>query len=689
METAQQSNETAEKTLFPDEADHLAMIRDKLVDAIERANESVEQTDREYMAVKRYMAQYCGEIDPHEMFQNELSLRQMDKWGVFAVDSRDKLVKLLDSPYFARVDFREAASPNPPAAFYIGRFAFTADGRVLISDWRSPVAGMFYDCEIGPAGYDAPARRITGELTRKRQFKIKGGTLEYVLETSVAIDDAVLQRELSRTADEKMKSIIATIQKEQNRLIRNEQAGTLLIQGVAGSGKTSVALHRVAYLLYRHRGRLLAKNVAILSPSKVFADYISQVLPELGEEPVGVGSFADIAAEQLDGIIRFESEPDPLETAETKWADRVRFKSTLEFKEQMDAYLERMPETIFAPADYTYDRFIATSEWIGSRFAAYRRHPVKRRLQLLAEDIRNRFETENFLGDSLPTSRSILKSLLTRLTIKNTLSLYKDFYKQMNSADKFVMPAKNTLEWADVYPFIYFLAAFEGIREHPLIQHLVIDEMQDYTPTQHAVITLLFSCRKTILGDFGQSIHIRHRHTLNDLRQIYKEAECVELNKSYRSTYEIITFAGRILKAASIEAVERHGEAPELLCCRDGQAEIDQIEQEIEKFGNSGHGTLGIIVKTNAAAQTLFDVLASKQNVNLILPASATFSEGVSIASIQMAKGLEFDRVIIPAANHETYSSEHDRSLLYIACTRAMHRLTLTYTGEITRLLGA
>ena len=374
---------------FPDEIAHLESIKGKLEEAVKQANDSVEQSEREYMDVKQYMVERRGEIDPHEMFQNELALKRIDSQGAFAVKMRDKLARLLDSPYFARIDFRES-SQETPVAFYIGGFAFSYGNELLISDWRSPVASMFYDCEVGPAGYDAPAGRVDGELTRKRQFIIKNGKLEYALESSVNIQDDILQRELSQTSDEKMKAIIATIQKEQNLIIRNEKAGTILIQGVAGSGKTSIALHRIAYLLYRFKDGLSAKNVTILSPNKVFGDYIANVLPELGEEPISGMSFADIAENQLEGIIRFEPDKDPLETDDPKWAERVRFKSTLDFIKLMDEYLARMPETIIAPSDYTFGRFSVQREWIISRFAAYYKYPVKRRLRMIADDIHDR-----------------------------------------------------------------------------------------------------------------------------------------------------------------------------------------------------------------------------------------------------------------------------------------------------------
>lgn len=671
---------------FPDELDHLDEIRSKLDDTFKQAEDSVDRLDKEYMDIKRYMVQYRGEIDPHEMFQNELALKQVDNRGAFSVKMRNKLAKLSDSPYFARIDFREAAT-EAPETFYIGRFAFSCDDELLICDWRSPLASMFYDCEVGPAGYDAPVGRIDGELTRKRQFKIKNGEMEYVLESSVHIQDDILQRELSRTSDERMKSIITTIQKEQNRIIRNERARTLLIQGVAGSGKTSIALHRIAHLLYRFRDSLSSGNVTILSPNRVFADYISNVLPELGEDPIYGTSVADIVESQLEGIIRFESDKDPLETDNPQWAERVRFKSTLDFKNRIDQYLDRMPETIFHPSDYAFGRFSVKGEWIKSRFAAHHRHPVMGRLQIIADEILDRFESDNFMSEPLPAARMILKSLASMLKAKDTLALYKDFYKRMEHPDKFSMPAKKTLEWADVYPFLYFHAAFEGLKESNAIRHLVIDEMQDYTPVQYAVMNILFKCSKTILGDFGQRVDPNHSHTLEDLLQMYQDAEYVRLDKSYRSTYEIMSFAKGIQNISFLEAVERHGDVPSVIRCRSEEEELAQIKEKIESFRKSERVTLGIILKTNSAAKALYEVLSQTCEANFISPESAAFSNGISVASVQMSKGLEFDEVIIPSANRETYSGEYDQSLLYIACTRAMHRLSLTYTGELTPLI--
>ncbi|MGX8126193.1 HelD family protein [Clostridioides difficile] len=674
-------------TSFPDEIVHLIDINNKIEDAFNKAENLVGKLERDYMEAKIYMVKNRGEIDPHEMFQNEQSLKQIDNYGAFMVKVRDKIDKTKDSPYFARIDFR-LKDVDDEYKYYIGRFAFDYEDELLILDWRSPIASMFYDYEIGVAGYDAPIGWVDGEITRKRQFKIKNGKLEYALESSINIQDDILQKELSHTSDEKMKSIISTIQKEQNQIIRNDKADTLIIQGVAGSGKTSIALHRIAFLLYRFKDKISANNVIILSPNKVFGDYISNVLPELGEEPLCELSFENIAEVQLERIINFESERNPLETNDAKWSERVRFKSTLDFVKLMDSYIKQMPNKIFIPEDYIFGDFIAKSDWIQSRFDAYNKYPVKRRLEKVAEDIRYRFETDNIMEEDLPRVKSILKNLNGMLKIKNTLLLYKDFFKQMNISNMFVMPEKKTLEWSDVYPFIYIHAAYEGLQEDKVIRHIVIDEMQDYTPIQYAVINLLFKCKKTILGDFGQLVNPNHTHTLDDMKQLYDDGELVMLNKSYRSTFEIINFTKKIQDISSLEPIERHGEEPALLKCNNEQDEINKIKIEIEEFKKSDNATLGIILKTDNDAKAIYDVLREEYSVHLISSESSSFTKGVSITSIKMSKGLEFDEVIVPSVNNKTYYSDYDRSLLYIACTRAMHKLKLTYVGTLTQLIS-
>ncbi|MDD6071513.1 MAG: AAA family ATPase, partial [Clostridiales bacterium] len=637
---------------FPDELKHLNYTLKIIDTALKEAREDVLRLDQEYRDAKKYMAEYRNEMDSHEKLQNERLLDQTDRTGVFAVEAREKLEKLKDSPYFARIDFVSNGEEETDT-FYIGRFGFTHGNEKLIFDWRAPISGMFYDYDIGRAGFEAPVGWIEGELTRKRQFKIQNGVMEYAIESSTNVQDEVLQKELAHTSDEKMKSIISTIQREQNVIIRNEKANTLIIQGVAGSGKTSIALHRIAFLLYRFKNQITAEDVTILSPNKVFADYISGVIPELGEEPICELSLQDIAANALEEIIDFEPEKNPLEHEDETWAKRARFKSNLAFVGLLDQYICNMPERVFAAKDYTCQGHVVQAEWINERFKAYAKIPVKKRLASVAGDIREQLCSMMGMRTEVPKANAIIKSLNKMLMIKDTFALYKDFYQYMDAQDMFDLPEKKTLEWEDVFPFLYLMAAFEGIEENRSVKHLVIDEMQDYTPAQFAVLNLMYPCQKTILGDFGQVLNPCHLHTLDEIREIYKDAQFVALNKSYRSTYEIMEFAQAICNQPSLEMVERHGEQPKSIYCKNVDREIASMAALINKFEEGGNASLGIVVKTGADAKRFYDLLSRDHQVHLLSQDSTRFTNGVSITSIRMAKGLE----------------------------RAMHKLTLFYTG--------
>ena len=411
------------------------------------------------------------------------------------------------------------------------------------------------------------------------------------------------------------------------------------------------------------------------------------MLPELGEEPVCELGFTDIAREQLGDLIGFEADRDPSESNDSAWMERVRFKSALSFVKQMEDFITIAPGIIFEPADYTYGLFNADADTIKKRFDAYGKFPVRQRLKMIASDIYDRFQSDNYMGDDIPRSSTILKALNKMLKVRNTLSLYKEFYKYINKTELFIISSKNTLEWADVFPFLYLYNFYEGLQENRLIRHLVIDEMQDYTPIQYAVINLLFHCPKTILGDFGQFINPCHAHTLDDLLSLYDGSDFIELTKSYRSTYEIISFAKQIKNAGTIKAIERHGTPPALIRCRNKNEELLNIRNRIEAFLQSSYSSLAIITKTSPDAKLLYDQLSGDYEIHFISTDSTQFTSGITVTSIQMSKGLEFDEVIIPYADSVSYSAEHDRNLLYIACTRAMHRLTLFYTGELSPLL--
>lgn len=683
--TAQKPAATAEIP-FPEELVHLDEIELMLKNALEESEREAQRHGDEYKESIRYMAEYRNEIDPKEIFQAERMLRDIEHSGLLAVRERERYTKLVESPYFSRIDFC-AESDTEDKAYYIGRFSFSQNRKILIFDWRAPISSMFYDYELGKAGFEAPVGRIEGSLNRKRQFKITSGRMEYALESSMQIQDDVLQRELSSTSDDKMKTIISTLQREQNMIIRNEKAGTIVLQGVAGSGKTSIALHRVAFLLYRFKKDLIAKNVVILSPNKVFGDYIAGVLPELGEDPIYQMSLWDIADVQLTGIMDCLPDPDPLEALDPAWCEREKFKSTLEFADMLDEFLKDAVDELFVPEDYSYGRFSVSAQWILERYRAYKRFPLMKRVDEIVGDIYEKFLDLNLREEAPPKRRSILKHVRAMLKAKNALDLYKAFYKRIDKQEMLYMPNKHTLEWADVYPFMYLYAMFNGLQTNLLIKHVVIDEMQDYTPIQYKLINLLFQCNKTILGDFGQSVNPNHLNTLEDMCSIYGKESLVELNKSYRSSYEIINFARRISKISKLEPVERHGEEPALIQCESEEAMLKRIKQEIDKFKAGRNNTLGIVLKTRDAAKALYQALGDIPNMHLLTPESRKFEGGISVSCVQMSKGLEFDEVIIPHADSSNYNNACDRNLLYIACTRAMHKLSLIHTGGLSRLI--
>ena len=606
----------------PQETQYLSMIIERLQEALTETNWIIERYQMEYKEAMKYLWEHKSDMDSMEKFTNEKSVALMVNEGDFSVKRRNVLEKLIDSPYFARIDFRFRGE-SEEETFYIGRFSYyNKEKGTMIHDWRAPVSGMYYDFELGDAYYEAPIGVIEGEILRKRQYKIKSSKMEYALESSVSISDEVLQRELSHTSDQKMKNIVATIQQEQNKIIRNERAKVLVIQGVAGSGKTSIALHRVAYFLYKHKGRLAAENIVIISPNKVFADYISNVLPELGEETIRSLSFEDIAADILEGSAIYESIDEQMDKVmaekDKEYIERLRFKSSEKFLEILEDYLVHLNE---------------------------------KRSSLQADKV---------------------------------MAYYQAFYEYCDRPTMLKL-VNGRLEAPDVYPYLYIKLFFEDSMGYQDIRHLVIDEMQDYTPIQYAVIKKLFSCKMTILGDFGQSVHPYNSISRELFIRIFDNTEYIILTKSYRTTYEIIGFAQRF-QNQRIDPIERHGEQPRIIFCEDRASELSRIVQLINDYKNSSYTTLGIICRTKEQAKGLYDQLAMS-DMNLLEYNRAKFTGGITITTSFMAKGLEFDEVIVPFVNSDNYHSEYDRGLLYIACTRSMHKLTLTYQGEMTGFL--
>ncbi|MBE2998333.1 AAA family ATPase [Nocardiopsis sp. HNM0947] len=666
-----------------EEREHLAATLDRLEAKIAALTETLGSHDTDYRGLKAYMAENRGELDPAEMYQNELILNGIDARGAHAMRARERLETMRGSPYFARLDFTPDTAAGAEA-HYIGRQGLQDAEGTAVVDWRTPLGGMFYESEPGPAAYEAPSGEIGGRIERKRQIKVEGGKLRFAVDTAEAIRDEILLEEIGRTSDAHMRSIISTIQRDQNAIIRNESDSTLLIQGVAGSGKTSIALHRIAYLLFRLRGRLQAHNIAIVSPNGLFAEYVSEVLPELGEEPVVSLDLESIARTRLaEHRMDFTAPVDPVEPGDGAEHERARAKATLAFHQWLERAVTEAVEDSFVARDLRVRTFRVDAEDLRTRFAALSHVPLRARLRSMAEHLCAAARLEDPSAAFPPKPGEVNKELTAMLKVKTARALYRDLYRRPDAPAAFRAPSAKTLEWGDVYPFLFVAARFHGSTPDQEIQHLVIDEMQDHSPTQYAVLQQLYRCNMTVLGDVAQALGNTEDYTPGSLGGLFRDARVMELTRSYRSTAEIMRFACGI-RGDEVTTIDRHGDEPEVLGFGTGASEAGWLAEEIARFRAAGGGRLAIITRSHAQARALHGELAEKVEGLTLASADSRgiLGHDVTVLPVGLAKGLEFDEVVVARASAEEYAADADRSLLYIACTRALHRLTVTHPGR-------
>lgn len=628
------------------------------------------------------------DIDPHEIRSMRESILNHFAMGESVINKHKRLTKILAIPYFGRIDFLEKKENSKVMPIYIGIHTFydPESRATLIHDWRAPVSSMFYDHELGEAGYRSPSGEIKGVISLKRQYRIRGGKMEFMIESALTVHDDILQKELSSNVDDKMKNIVATIQREQNQIIRDEDIRTLIIQGVAGSGKTSIALHRIAYLLYTFRDSISSKDILIISPNKVFSDYISNVLPELGEETVPETSMEQILSGVLEHKYKYQTYfglvNELLEKPSSSLIDRIAYKASFGFISELDKFILHIENTYFKAADVKLTKYITIpAPFIEEQYLRFNRYPIRRRFDAMADYMLDMLKIQYAFTVTTAGRNLLKKEIRLMFAGNNDIQVYKDFFKWTNNPGMFKMRKGHTLEYSDLAPLAYLHLALEGNGNQPFrVKHLLIDEMQDYSPIQYKVIQKLFPCRKTVLGDAGQSVNPYGSSTAETIQKSLTASEIMKLCKSYRSTFEITDFAQKIHPNAELEPVARHGEKPQILQFGSAVEELSGIMGLISTYRKSGYKSLGIICKTEQQAREMADMLKSYANdISFLSSQSSAFVQGIVIISAHMAKGLEFDEVIIPQTDERNYRSEIDKSMLYVAVTRAMHRLTLTF----------
>ncbi len=657
------------------ELEYLDKVISVLNNKIAETQKKISELNIEFEKIKSYYSEQYYFLDDEEIVAGG---DEMDKEEALINEEIRQLTnyrKQRLSPYFGKIDFLSNGQNN---SYYIGIFNLTNGGKIpLVCDWRAPVSSMYYDYEVGRASYAAPKGVIEGEITNKRQFKIKDSKLEYCFDSSLTINDDILQEELSKNASNKMKNIVTTIQREQNKIIRDDE-NIIFVQGVAGSGKTSIALHRVAYLLYKYRKGFSSSDILIISPNYAFSDYISAVLPSLGEENILSQTFVDLAKEELSNLApSFEVREDMLDeiTYDTTRLNEVAYKNCLEFAESLRKYLKTYLNLSFKPKDLTFGETKITAKKIDELYnKTYIQKTPAVRINWIADYIIDKMEIDKAVDDISARIKRILYTMFDKISL---LDVYADFLN--NIGLKFSLTDKNTLKYEDIAPILYIKHYMLGLNKRN-VKYLVIDEYQDHSILFYEILNDIFDCPKCVLGDINQCIE---KIMTPDDEMAYAKAlgakEILTLEKTYRSTCEITNFCNQI-KGINSNPVQRHGKQVNVECCENIENEAKFIENAVKNAKK--YDTIAIICKTTHEAEKYYEYLGELDDLVLMnqnMPLSH-----IMIMSVSMCKGLEFDMVIVPNATKKNYNTFLDKNFLYTACTRALHELIITYNDELT-----
>ena len=716
------------------EKDYLKAVLYILDKEIQKANTKIDDYSKDIKRDLKYTWDPDNQADIEYWAMNMMNVEVQ---SIVAINSTSKVrsyLRMIKSAYFARIDFESDGETLP---IYIGIATLDDGTDFYVYDWRSPIASMFYDYEMGEASYTTPdGNVIKGKITLKRQYKIEGENIIQIFDTDMQVIDDVLKQMLSSKASDKMKNIVNTIQKEQNRVIRKNDVDILAVQGPAGSGKTSVAMHKIAYLLYAERAKINNSNILIISPNDIFSNYISNVLPEIGEDNVYQTTYMDFIKSHID----FKIKGTMNDLYETYYSENysqkphslgfnsIMLKFGATYINLIENFINLKRNEILGIDDITSDgKVVIEKEYLEklaneletSGISLYAQG--KKLVEKIGLHVSIKLGAKN--NGSIQKIKKALTANLDKIKVKTIfvdlysdenrfINMIEDIYNTTGTSqtnrlsikelhDIFVytqsLLLKNTIPFEDVSGYLYMKDRIQGSTNQTQIKYLVVDEAQDYTIMQYKVLANLFrNAKVTILGDLNQNItpfaNYQNYDTIVNVLKENRQGVRTDMNyltKTYRSTYEINMFAKHIIGDTNMyNQIDRHGDEVSIIkdLPDENRSKVFTDALELKKYYN----TIAIITKTQAEATKLKAMLEGNKksnNFKVVTGKDKVFSsDKIMIIPSYLAKGLEFDVALVYNANNNNYPAEH-KKLLYVVCTRAMHKLNIYYKDELTKLI--
>ncbi len=668
---------------FTKEKKILRLTNKLLGETLDSLKSEVREDYENLKEFKKLMWDGSSTFDDGEIAQAKLATSSEEEKNLQKERYFKRLKQIEKKPYFASLVF-EDYEDNEILNIYISlTYLKDKDLNNILYDWRSPICSLFYDYETGPCEYTTPGGKVEGFLKRKRQYKIEENMLQGVFDNSLNIDDEVLQDVLSTESNEKMKNVVNTIQQEQNKVIRNVLDHNLIVQGIAGSGKTTVALHRIAFLLYRLEN-LTSNNILIFSPNDIFTEYISDVLPSLGENNTIQTTFNDYLSNFIteykdvesfsDFIARYYSytEVDP---------DLIKYKQSDEIIEDISAYLEEYIKNCkcinsFIEGDMNQIDKEEVNEMLHYKYNVM---PLFERI----DEIANRLST-NLYNGKLKKAATFKKLIYKNVNFKQDYKeIYAMFFKskyckrKVNDSLIKSFIEKEVINYEDALLFSYIKGILEGFPYENAIKQVIIDEAQDYNKLQYIIISKIFKKADfTILGDINQNINPYYQYkTLADLESaLNEESKYLELLKTYRSSPEIINYTNKILSLNHVNAIRKKTNKP-VKIRKNIDNLLERLKEDMDYFINE-YKSFAIITKDRKEAEKIYNLVKEEYDISIVDEKTKKFHKDLIIIPAYIAKGLEFDSVLVYNNRENTYR-KNERNLLYVACTRAQHELCI------------